>query len=83
MNTDIDPIKAARKVAEHVQGTGMSLPAAFEALDMPESLQDDSRFCAELDQLVFCCTCCDNWYEQSEMSENEDWVCEDCCAEEW
>lgn len=70
-----DPRDMARQAAERLQGSSLSihdLGPEFEAL------MDDSAFCAELDQLVFECDECNNWFEQSEMAENGDWICESC-----
>lgn len=67
----------AEKIAGILQGTPMSLTAALANYDA-EELENDAKFCHELDALVFCCTRCDWWHEQSEMSESEDWVCTEC-----
>lgn len=69
------PFEMADEAASRLQGTGQSianLGDEFEALEL------NNEFCTRLDDLVFCCNICDNWYEQSEMSENQDWVCEGC-----
>lgn len=67
----------ARIAAEKLQGSSASIASLGEEF---EALESNGEFCATLDSLVFCCTCCDNWFEQSEMSDTEDWVCEDCAS---
>lgn len=71
------PSEMARSAAEQLQGSSKSMADLGEEF---EALELNSEFCATLDSLVFCCTYCDNWFEQSEMSEDNDWVCEDCCT---
>jgi len=71
------PTEMAVLAADRLQGSSKSiadLGSEFEDLEL------NSEFCAKLDELVFCCTSCDNWFEQSEMSDVEDWVCEECPA---
>lgn len=68
-------VEMARRAAELLQGSSQgiaNLGEEFEALEL------NAEFCAELDSLVFCCDYCNWWFEQSEMSDTEDWVCEDC-----
>lgn len=69
--------KTADEIAEELRGTAESLEAVCEHFEMAEAVNDES-FCSEIDQLVFCCDTCGWWCEQSEMSEDEEWVCEDC-----
>ena len=77
--TEPTPEEMARRAAERLQGTGGSIHDLGEEF---EALQNDARFCAELDQLVFCCETCDNWFEISEMSDELDWDCESCMGGE-
>lgn len=65
----------AQQAAERLQGSSLSLADLGEEF---EALENDVTFCAVLDSLVFCCDTCNNWFEQCEMSENEDGVCEAC-----
>lgn len=71
---------SVQALAEQLQGSGKSITEALEAFDDGPKDENDltEAQCAELDQLVFCCTCCDNWFEIGEMSEKKDWVCESC-----
>lgn len=69
------PTEMARLAAQRLQGSCQSIANLGEEF---EALELDGEFCAVLDSLVFCCTECDWWFEQSEMSETEDWVCEEC-----
>lgn len=69
------PTEMAIKAAERLQGSCQGIANLGEEF---EALETNSEFCATLDELVFCCNCCNWWFEQSEMSENEDWICEDC-----
>lgn len=77
--TAFDPVEMASRAAERLQGTCGSIAALGEEF---EALELNSEFCAALDLLVFCCTSCDWWFEQSEMSETEDWVCQECASAE-
>lgn len=72
------PTEMAIEAAAKLQGTANSIASLGEEF---EDLQLNDEFCAKLDELVFECTCCNWWFEQSEMSENEDWVCIDCANE--
>lgn len=69
------PSEMAIKAAEQLQGSSKSIAELGEEY---EALELNTEFCNKLDELVFCCECCDNWFNQSEMSENEDWICEEC-----
>lgn len=71
------PYEAATQAAEQLQGT---CNAIYNLGPEFEELQNNDVFCARLDELVFCCTVCEWWREQSEMSENEDWICNECAA---
>lgn len=70
----------ARHIAERLSGTADSLVTVLEYYGAAH-LQDDAAFCEELDSLVFECSVCNWWHDQSEMSKSEDWVCEDCSDE--
>lgn len=69
------PEEMARIAAERLQGSSLgiaNLGPEFEALE------NDSTFCAVLDQLVFCCDRCNWWFEQGEMAEGDEWICQPC-----
>lgn len=70
-----------RNVAYELQGTCQSLHEVLERFDMDDA-DMESAFCAELDSLVFECTCCNWWYETSEMSEYTDWQCKECAEDD-
>lgn len=65
----------AEEAAHDLQGTCSTL---IEKGYEEES--DDRVFCGRLDELVFECTECNWWCEQSEMAENPDdeWICQEC-----
>lgn len=65
----------AEEAARQLQGSSKSIADLGEEY---EDLELNHEFCARLDELVFCCSICDNWFEQGEMSEDNDWVCESC-----
>lgn len=65
----------AHDAAERLQGTCKSLADLGPEF---EAIEDNPKFCAELDQLVFCCDGCNWWCELNEMAEGADWKCEDC-----
>jgi hypothetical protein len=71
----IDPVQMAQAAAEQLTGTCQSISDLGEEF---ENLENDAKFCARLDELIFCCSKCDWWCDQSEMSEKEDWVCDEC-----
>lgn len=73
-----DPIKKAQDAAEQLQGTCKAL---HELGPEFEALENDPDFCAELDQLVFCCDRCMWWFEASEMADDE-WICQECADEQ-
>lgn len=77
IETTTDYEQLARDAAERLQGTCQSLTILLEELGHPEA-EDVSAFTETLDAEVFCCDTCGWWCEQSEMSEDEDWVCDDC-----
>jgi hypothetical protein len=65
------------EIVYHLQGTCQGIDEALEAfeytyedLDLEASLYIDER--------IFCCGQCEWWFEIAEMSEEEEWVCEDC-----
>lgn len=72
------PSEMAIKAAQQLQGSSKTIADLGEDY---ENLELNAEFCSKLDELVFCCTTCDNWFEQSEMSDTEDWVCEECSHE--
>lgn len=68
-----DPVTLAREAAERLAGTCGSvadLGPEFEAA------QNDMEFCAELDSLVFECSCCGWWCEIGEEADYR--TCIDC-----
>ena len=69
-------------IAEQLQGTASSLSSVLEQYGMEEA-EDDTDFCHELDQEVFCCNDCGWWCEPSEMTndEDQDWKCTDCAPD--
>ncbi len=71
--------ETAETIAEDLRGTGQSLPEVCEKHGM-EGAEDDTDFCQQIDQLVFCCEQCDWWCEISEMADHpdNDLVCDDC-----
>ena len=71
--------KTPDDIAAYLYGSSLSLSSVLEDFAMEEAEQD-TDFLEALDELVFCCTGCDWWFEQSEMAEDcgDDWVCEDC-----
>lgn len=66
----------AIKAAEKLQGSSGTLVQLGEEYEEAEN--NSFTFCAVLDDLVFKCTVCNNWFEQSEMSEEHDWICNSC-----
>lgn len=75
-----DPIKMAHIAAQRLLGTSQAI---YDLGEKFEDFQNDGRFCAELDQLIFCCEGCNWWFEMGEMGEmadtpNGDWCCEEC-----
>lgn len=81
--TAIDPVEAAKKVSERLEGTCDSIPGILEQLDFDPGLEDDTAFCAELDQNVFCCLQCEWWFEQSGNDDpsGTGWLCDECFGE--
>lgn len=75
------PSEIARKVAEYLQGTCSSVAVALETLGYDDELSLDDEFCAVLDDLVFECTTCNWWYEQSEMADDDERQCEECAGD--
>lgn len=67
----------ADQIADELRGTCKSLRESLEGNES-EHLENDAKFCSQLDSLVFCCDRCGWWDEIAMMSESEDWVCEDC-----
>lgn len=73
---------AAEQIAYDLNGTCDSLQAALERREW-DGYDNVSEFCDTLDSIVFECTCCGWWLEQSEMSEDpdHDWECCQCAEE--
>ena len=69
------PVEMAEEAAKQLEGTCKSIADLGEEF---EDLQNDSQFCARLDELIFECTQCNWWHEQDEMSEDQDWICQEC-----
>lgn len=69
----------AEKIIDYLNGTCMSLQEALEKYNA-EGLENNSEFCAILDEKLFECERCNWWHEQSEMPERNDdrWICADC-----
>lgn len=48
-----------------------------------EELENNTDFCAYLDERIFCCTRCGWWCDQDEEASEEhglaEWTCRDCC----
>lgn len=70
--------QTAAQIAEQLQGSCLHLTEVLDSWDMREA-EDDLEFCQELDNLIFCCTECDWWFENSDMSEEGD-ICIECFA---
>ena len=69
------PDEMAHQAAERLQGSSLTIASLGPEF---EALENDSAFCAELDQIVFCCEGCNWWFEQYEMAEGDGWLCESC-----
>ena len=54
----------AEEAAKQLEGTCKRIAELGEEF---EDLQNDSQFCARLDELIFECTQCD-----------QDWICQEC-----
>lgn len=67
---------SAETIAEELRGTCKTLECVLEENDA-EGLENSMEFCAQLDDIVFCCESCGWWCETSEMG-NEQQVCFDC-----
>lgn len=68
------------KLAEHLMGASFSLADALRDLFGIEE-DDLSQVDHErIDDLVFECSTCNNWYEVGEMSDSDDhdWECQSC-----
>lgn len=68
------PSEMAVKAAEQLKGSSQAIEDLGEEY---EDLQLNIEFCSKLDELVFCCLVCDNWFEPCKMGK-EEWVCESC-----
>ncbi len=75
MPGNIDYIALADKAAEQLQGTAKGFAELGPEF---EQAQNNQIFCNHLDQLVFECEICNWWCEISEMSEKQEWVCDEC-----
>lgn len=75
MSTAHTPEELARIAADRLNGTCMAI---YDLGEEFEEAEIDAEFCAVLDQLVFCCEQCGWWFEQSEMAEGGEWICEAC-----
>lgn len=73
-----------QELAADLQGTSQSLNEALHKLWSLSEDDLDQEDCEALDELVFECTVCNNWFEQNEMAENcgDAWVCEGCFTAE-
>lgn len=78
--TEEQQVAMAEKAAAFLQGTCKDLSNLADAFDDEayEGCENLSVFCAHLDSLIFCCETCAWWCEHSEMSEDYEWVCQDC-----
>lgn len=76
-NRETHLIALAEKAAEQLAGTCGTLARLG---DEYEEAENEDAFCNRLDELVFECTRCNWWHEQSEMSEHADdeWFCTEC-----
>lgn len=76
-------MKTVEEIAEELRGTCDSLQTVLERNDM-DGMDNDAEFCAALDAIVFECTCCQWWHEQSEMGDRDDdqWICQSCTDDE-
>jgi hypothetical protein len=74
------PAELAEELAPQLMGSCQFLHTLLENYEpeLEEDMELNSEFCARLDSLVFCCTDCSWWCEISEMSEDKDWVCQEC-----
>ena len=65
------------KIVHELLGSCDSLDSAIERNNAP-NIWLNSEFCEFLDSRIFLCDNCGWWHNQSEMSEQEDWVCINC-----
>lgn len=71
------PYPTPETVASELLGTCRTLNEVLTYYGAAE-LENDETFCAALDNLVFCCTTCDWWFDVGNMSDNAEWVCDEC-----
>jgi hypothetical protein len=72
----IDP-KHLPEIVHDLQGTCQDVSEAlihFGYID--EDLDHEAAL--YIDERIFCCGQCEWWFEIAEMSEEVEWVCEDC-----
>lgn len=76
-NWEAHMIALAQSAAEQLEGTSKGIHDL--GIEYEEAI-NDIIFCSKLDELVFECQCCNNWFEQSQMADRKDgeWICEDC-----
>lgn len=76
-----DMVRVAQRVAARLEGYSKSIETVLEELDLGGE-ENNTSFCHELDRLVFCCTKCDYWFNQTENAnpgyEGGDWMCREC-----
>lgn len=67
----------AQKAVDQLNGTCRSFAELGEEYEEGEN---NSLFCAVVDEQIFCCTTCNWWCEQSECNEDDSgqWVCDEC-----
>jgi hypothetical protein len=74
--------EAAQSVAEWLNGRALGgIDDALEALGLPAEFENDSEFCAALDQHIFVCDGCGWWCGRDEES-SEDGYCDGCVHED-
>lgn len=71
---------SVEQIADELRGTCQPLHVVLERHDM-EDADKDSQFCHDLDSRIFECNFCNWWWDHSEMSEEHDWICEDCARD--
>jgi hypothetical protein len=77
-NNDLD---LWNTLIEALRGTCDSIPSVLNQHSC-EHLEDHLPFLYYLDQHIFLCEICGWWCELSEMADNADWQCRDCCQDE-
>ena len=74
--TSEQAVDAGRCVGEALLGTASYPSYALQQLDLPDGLENDANFCAELDQIAMCCQSCGWYVEPSELVGDD--LCGDC-----